>query len=462
MLTLSLAPSFSSSTSQSIPSAILIPSSLLLNPVLGPASFFSTPNGQPASQPATTMKKTLGVAAALYAASVSADPASHCVGDNKNICFQWGVPQAAVSSGSGNLYFQLRAPTEYSWVGLGIGRAMAGADIFVVYQNGSDGGVTLSPRAGRGHVMPEYNQQTGLDLLPGSGITDGEMIANVRCSSCSSSLELGGSNSWISAWHRGDALDSTDPEQRISVHDDKIVFTVDLAQATISSDENPFVTSSNGDNGGQVVNKPSPGNNGSGGSAIGTDNSQSNTDTIILAHGIIMTIVFAAGYPIGALLMPLVRKWFIHASWQMLVFLLMWVGFALGYIASDRKGIFSEEAHTVLGTFVVALMGLQPVLGWLHHRQFKKTQRRGVFSRVHTYYGQFLMLVGIINGGVGLALAGASTGYKAAYSVVAVVFGLLYIGVVVMGRFRSGSKGQPVAQRGPKMSDGSTELSNRG
>lgn len=89
-----------------------------------------------------------------------------------------------------------------------------------------------------------------------------------------------------------------------------------------------------------------------------------------------------------------------------------------------------------MGTIVVALLGIQPILGWLHHSQFAKTGSRGVFSYVHVWYGRILMLVGIVNGGLGLKLANASNSFIIAYSVIAAVIGVMYIAAAALGLLR--------------------------
>lgn len=63
---------------------------------------------------------------------------------------------------------------------------MRGANIFVIYANADGTNVTLSPRLGVGNVMPLYNEAANVELLGGSGIANGMMTANVKCSSCSS------------------------------------------------------------------------------------------------------------------------------------------------------------------------------------------------------------------------------------------------------------------------------------
>lgn len=81
-------------------------------------------------------------------------------------------------------------------------------------------------------------------------------------------------------------------------------------------------------------------------------------------------------------------------------------------------------------------MGLQPVLGWFHHRNFVKHQSRTIVSHIHIWYGRALMILGIINGGLGLMLACASQTYIIVYSVLSGVSFIIYTGTVVFGEVR--------------------------
>lgn len=256
---------------------------------------------------------------------------SFCPANSDGPCYTWGVPEVAASSGSGNVYFQLRAPTKYEWVGLGIGSQMRGAKIFVMYTDGK-GNVTISPREGKGHIMPEHVDRPDVELLAGSGIVDGHMVANVKCSKCTD-LDLKSSNNWIAAWKEGDAINSAEMDATITYHDEHHQFDVDFAKAKVSSDSNPFTG---------AASNPTPG----GGSGSGVTTSKSdNSDMLKWAHGIIMMIVFTALYPMGSALMPLLGKWYIHASWQMIAFLLMWAGFGIGYTIANRAGMVSKQAQ---------------------------------------------------------------------------------------------------------------------
>ncbi|PNY26704.1 Uncharacterized protein TCAP_03368 [Tolypocladium capitatum] len=389
-----------------------------------------------------TAKTATAVAIATNVARVSCATSSYCPASD--VCFQWGVPEAAArsgsGSGSGNVYFQLKAPTTYEWVGLGIGTQMRGADMFVMYASGNNN-VTLSTRRGVGHVMPLHVQRNDVELLEGSGISDGQMTANVRCGACTE-LNLAGPTGWLAAWLQGSPLNSESTSATISVHEAYNLFSVDLAKASIGSDANPFLTTQGNNTGGS--------GNGNGNGV--TDNGGLPNQTLAYAHGILMTLVFVVGYPIGSVMMPLIGNWIIHASWQMLVFLGMWAGFGIGYVMANRAGWFFINTHTQLGVFVCALMGLQPVFGWLHHVYYVKHRGRGIISHIHIWYGRALIIIGIVNGGLGLQLAGTPQRFCTAYIAVASLSTLMYVSAFVFGFFKN---------RRSRMGDPSPGMSDR-
>lgn len=221
-----------------------------------------------------------------------------------------GVPSTTASSGSGNIYFQISAPTSYSWVALGTGTQMSGSNIFIMYQDGQ-GNVTVSARPGTGHREPEYDASTAsqLTLLSGSGVTGDTMVANVRCANCESwssgsgTLDVASSgSSWIGAWKSGSSLASTSASESISYHDAHSEFNLDLTQASITSDSNPFV-------GAEATTPSSSGSSGSSGTTTVRPSS-----TIIWAHGLGMAIAFAILYPLGSSVMPLFGKWQLHSG----------------------------------------------------------------------------------------------------------------------------------------------------
>jgi hypothetical protein len=105
------------------------------------------------------------------------------------------------------------------------------------------------------------------------------------------------------------------------------------------------------------------------------------------------------------------------------------------------------HAHPIIGILVFVLLFFQPLLGFIHHVQFKKHARRTFWSHAHVWLGRVIVTLGIINGGLGLLLASdapAFTGFRpdqrqiAAYAVVAGFMWLLWVVAAVVGERRRG------------------------
>lgn len=102
-----------------------------------------------------------------------------------------------------------------------------------------------------------------------------------------------------------------------------------------------------------------------------------------------------------------------------------------------------------MGTIVVVLIALQPILGWAHHRYFMSHGKRGIISHVHIWLGRVLLALGIITGGLGLQLAGSPRGYVITYSIVAGIAAVLYIAGIFVSGMRKTTRAE---QMSPQMS----------
>lgn len=58
---------------------------------------------------------------------------------------------------------------------------MNGANMFLIYTDSGGSNVTLSPRLGTGHTQPNFNSNAKVELLDGSGVSNGIMTANIKC-----------------------------------------------------------------------------------------------------------------------------------------------------------------------------------------------------------------------------------------------------------------------------------------
>ena len=327
---------------------------------------------------------------------------------------------------------------------------MSDSSIYIIYADGK-GNVTLSPRRGVGQVEPEYHRGENLTLLEGSGVTADRMVANVMCSNCErwdggSTDFSSASGSWIYASRSGDPMESPDLDASIEEHnEDHAAFTWDYTSAKGGDSVNPFVAkqktsggSSSGNGGsnsgdGGVSSAPAPVSNPSQ-SGDSDDSSGTNTDMLVTAHGALAAITFLVLFPVGAALIriPGMSVWF-HAGVQIFSYCCFIAAAGIGiYLATTMD--YLTKAHPVIGMVLLAVLFFQPMFGTLHHRAYKKQQGRTHVSYVHVWLGRLAVVLGMINGGLGIQLAGdVSMGYTIAYGVVAGVMGLVFVGIAVYG-----------------------------
>lgn len=95
------------------------------------------------------------------------------------------------------------------------------------------------------------------------------------------------------------------------------------------------------------------------------------------------------------------------------------------------------EAHPIIGLVLLALLLAQPVGGFLHHSNYKRTGGRTAISHGHIWGGRALIVLGIINGGLGLRLADNTTTGRVVYAIVAAVMSVAWAAAIAWGEWRS-------------------------
>jgi hypothetical protein len=168
---------------------------------------------------------------------------------------------------------------------------------------------------------------------------------------------------------------------------------------------------------------------------------------MLLAHGVIACIAFVALFPIGGILIRVASfsglLW-LHAALQGFAFLFYIVAFGMGVYMATTLNLMNN-AHPTIGIVLLIILIAQPIFGIMHHKLFKKHGTRTIWSYLHIWHGRAAIVLGMINGGLGIRLAGnASMGQKIAYAVVAAVMGLAYIGAIIYGELKR-RKEQPPA-----------------
>ena len=107
--------------------------------------------------------------------------------------------------------------------------------------------------------------------------------------------------------------------------------------------------------------------------------------------------------------------------------------------------------HPIIGIVVLVALFFQPFLGVIHHSRFKKLGRRQVWSHLHLWNGRLMIPLGIINGGLGLRIAGAPSSMKIAYAVIAAVMVAVWLIMAVLSEVRRGRRSRRESRRSSQL-----------
>lgn len=172
------------------------------------------------------------------------------------------------------------------------------------------------------------------------------------------------------------------------------------------------------------------------------------TSTFSIAHGVLASLAFVILFPVGSITIRLASfrgVWLVHGLFQIFAFLVYIAAFALGVWMTQQAPAQANligRYHPIIGIVLFVVLFIQPVLGLIHHCQYKKLGRRTFWSYGHLWLGRLLVPLGMINGGLGLLLATETgygrptTGQVTAYGVVAGVMSLLWLAATIFGERR--------------------------
>ncbi|KAH8719184.1 integral membrane protein [Phaeosphaeriaceae sp. PMI808] len=381
---------------------------------------------------------------------VSAQVASVC--PSNNVCFKLNIPEQTVASGNGDIFFQISAPSTYEWVALGQGTGMVGSNMFLVYTSADGNNVTLSPRTTSAQVEPRHNPGAQVTLLEGSGVSNGLMTANVRCSNCNTwrggKMDFkASSGSWVYAYAPSNGpKNSNDQSASINQHSQQAVFSWNFASAKGGSSLNPLINAipSGTGNDGNTTN-----------SGVTITASSSNTRNMLIAHGVLASLAFVIFFPAGAIAIRLASfpgvVWF-HAAFQVFAYLVFIASFGLGVYLATQKNLLNHH-HPIIGIILLVAVFFQPFLGFMHHSAFKKYNSRTLWSHAHIWLGRVAITLGMINGGLGLRLANnsnlSSKPGMIVYGVVAALMWLAWVAASVIGERKKAA----AANAAPKYTD---------
>lgn len=312
---------------------------------------------------------------------------------------------------NGDLYFHMSGPSKYSWLAVGIGEDMEDNLMFILHEADNKGAVTVSPRVAMdGNSEPTYYPAIQCEQLEGGSSgrkADGSrdvstMSVDAVCHNATSwdggSLDLSSSSQeWMFAFGPDDKLHSTSMSAPLIRHETYGNFQMDMTQATTGG--SGTVPSTNGAGGKYVSANTSA-----------ADGTTSDGDYASIVHGVVMCVAYILLYPLGALLLRLAKRMPVRLHWicQSIASLLVLVGFGLAVVASGEynRSRNYDDPHQIIGIILLAAAIVQLGLGGVHHFFFKKRNTRlPALRTIHLVIGPCIILLAMVNGGLGLNLA---------------------------------------------------------
>lgn len=70
---------------------------------------------------------------------------------------------------------------------------------------------------------------------------------------------------------------------------------------------------------------------------------------------------------------------------------------AIAFSAMDPEYDTFDRGHQIIGILAVVALFIQALLGYQHHRNYKKTGQRTVVSHFHLWIGRAVIVLGILN-----------------------------------------------------------------
>jgi len=248
--------------------------------------------------------------------------------------------------------------------------------------------VTFSPRTSQGNYEPKYYPGFKYEVLPGTGLFDGHMVFSGHCTSGCQNWKGGyidvSDNNQKATYAAGpvEGFQSNDPKASVRYHATYGSFKIDMKR-TFGNADAPVLDDQSS----------------SSGTTLDEAGGGGKSDKKSIFHGVVMIFVFVGLMPFGIVLLRVGHwvKW--HALNQFVAMIIAFGGAGLGVATSllyQRSRGFNT-AHQIIGFIVIAFLITQFVLGWLHHRAFKRTQKTTKMAPVHVWLGRLVIVLATVN-----------------------------------------------------------------
>ncbi|QIW98894.1 hypothetical protein AMS68_004412 [Peltaster fructicola] len=306
---------------------------------------------------------------------------------------------------TGDIYFHFDAPASGSWVGVGFGDKMQGTLMILAYPSQNTTGITISPRVGNYKSEPTYDSSIKVEKVWDSALRTpntidnniNQMYIDGVCRGCAnrtgSILDLSNQRApFIFATGPGTDMNTDDLAAPLKRHNFYGSFNLNLTAATSL-------------NSGSV---PPPVNGSYNYNGLGTTSTNKDTNAGPAIHAALMCIAWILIFPFGSLLLRFFNKVILHAVMQVIGLVFVFAAFCCGcYISMqyNRSKTF-RSAHQVIGLILMFGLLVQLALGIVGHRIFKKTGSPAKFAKIHAILGSIMIVIAIINGGMGWGFGG--------------------------------------------------------
>ena len=341
---------------------------------------------------------------------------------------------------NGDIYFHMSGPVTHSWLGMGIGSEMANSFMIIAYPSANGLNTTISTRIATGHNEPTYTPDFEIigvyndTYAPNANtVTDdgtGTIIAHAMCRNCSrwatGFLDTQSkAQPFLFAFGPEKQFRSDSPQASIPRHALHGRYTIDMTQATNYTGWYGRVPAPN-------VPQFSFPPDGTAFASFGTSpviEVKTMSNPMPTVHAVLMCVAFVLIFPAGAVVMQFLKRALWHAAIQVVGFVAVFAGFGIAvhfagqynkvsstYVetTSTRKILISSQskdfnsAHQIIGLIILAGLLMQLGLGLVHHTMYVRSNSPTPFGRVHSFLGPFIMVLGLINAGVGFDFAGKS------------------------------------------------------
>ncbi|KUJ08943.1 CBD9-like protein [Mollisia scopiformis] len=307
------------------------------------------------------------------------------------------------------------------WASVAIGPKMDNALMFIMYPGGEQGRITVSTRTTRYHAIPKVVSEDAPEThVTKTWIDDtGLYNAQIMCYNCESwsgtTLDvMSPSQPWIWATNWDQPTHSDDVHLKLRPHNAKGFTMLNMASSYSESGDIIAQVSTQ-----RITQEP---NTDDAGPAPPTMQDESDDHHpakehhkhsafgLVSLHGFLLSFgFFALTFGVLGIRSGSSKSYKIHWTIQTGGGSAIVVGCLMGIYLSYKHGGHFGTFHQWIGLSMIPSVIIQGLLGYLHHVNYLKYGRRTAVSYYHIWLGRAALIIGNLNVGFGLNLAGAES-----------------------------------------------------